>query len=134
VKDSGPGGPRVGGGPLREVVHVHVVARLRVPVSIVDYRAGEGVVTDHLVEGVPVLERVVGVQPIGVLVHDGFSTHLLDVEIELSDSADEVFPAKIFMNFVVGSYLYVCTVCQGLWHSLSKILIPKFCLHVKLVD
>ena len=96
MKNAGPGGPGVGGGPLREVVHVHVIARLRVPVGIVNDSAGEGVITDHLVEGVPVLERVVGVQPVGVLVHDGLSTDLLDVEIELGDSADEVLPAEFF--------------------------------------
>ncbi len=71
-----PSGPRVGGGALGEVVHVDVVARLGVPVGVVDDGAGEGVVADHLVQSVPVLERIVGVEPVGVLVDDGLTTNL----------------------------------------------------------
>ena len=72
----GPRGPRVSRRALGEVVHVDVVAGLGKPVGVVDDSAGEGVIANHLVQGVSVLEGVVRVQPVGVLVDDRLSSNL----------------------------------------------------------
>jgi len=83
----GPGGD---GGLLHEVEHVDVVPGLRVPVRPVHHWAGELVVPGVLVHGVAVLHRVVGLDPVGVLVLQGGLLHLVEVGVGRRDGLCEV--------------------------------------------
>lgn len=92
VHHARPLGPRVVERPVLEVVHVHVVAGDRVLVRELVDVARELIVADHLVERVPVLDRVVRVQPVRVLKLDGRPDGRVRPRVQLAHGLDEVLP------------------------------------------
>jgi len=90
----GPGGD---GGLLHEVEHVDVVPSLRVSVRPVYNGASELVVPRVLVHGIAVLNRILGVDPIRVLVLQGRLLDLVEVGVGGGDGLGEVEPAHKYV-------------------------------------
>lgn len=83
------------------IIHINVVPSLCVPMRELVDVAGELVVAHHLVQGVPIGHRVVGIQPIGVLENDGLTRRRTDVRVQFRHcskkflSAIKIIPIKL---------------------------------------
>lgn len=80
---------------MRVIIHVDLVPRLRVPVGELVDVAREVIVADYFVQGVSIGIRIVGSEPIRVLVNDGVTSDGIDVGIELAHGSDEFVPGNL---------------------------------------
>lgn len=86
VQHTSPAGPGIGFTAVRVVVHVDIVALLRVPKSKLVDIARKVVVADHLIQRVPVAVAVLGIQPVRVLENNRLPASTADVRVQLTDS------------------------------------------------
>ena len=88
----GPLGPGGVGGDLSEMIHVDIAPHLGVLVAEVQDGAGELPVARHPVHGHPVGDRVLGVQPVGVLELDSFPLQFVGQRVGVLDGLEELGP------------------------------------------
>lgn len=85
MQDASPTGPRVRFTAMRVIIHVHVVALLRVPQRELVDIAREMIVAHHFVQCVSVAIAIVWIQPVGVLEDNRLSSGAANVRIKLSN-------------------------------------------------